>query len=205
MFGAPALAQTPEASPASTPAPVTLSGLQEGVTRQYSPDPTINPADNPDTFSIITVHIFRFDTGQHAAATWQSLRESAVQQFQPAGDAGYEEIDVQEAEIEDLGDQAYAAWLSASPQEGGTAHYRVLYVQDGEYLYLLTALGGNEDATLRTDELARVIVDREPGSDDVSFNADGTSTGGLWDLFPPADDDVLENLFPVQDREVTVP
>ena len=203
--GTSALAQTPSASPSSSSTSATLEGLQEGVTRQYASDPKTVPADNPDEFSIITVHIFRYDTSEHAAAAWQSLRDSVAQQFQPATDSGYDPIDVQEKSLNDLGDQAYVAWLSSSPEEGVTGYYRVLYVQQGDYLYLLTAIGGNEDTTLRSDDLARTLVDRDAGTTSTSFNADGTSSGGIWDIFPAADDDVVKDLTPVQDREVTIP
>jgi hypothetical protein len=205
LFGMRVGAQTPDASPAGTPVPVTLDGLQEGVTRQYASDPAVVPAEDPDNFSVITVHIFRFDTADHAAAAWQSLRGSAVGQFQPArgDDAGA--IDVSERELDDIGDKAYVAWLSASPQEGLTGYYRVLYVQEREFLYLLTAIAGSEEDTLQTDDLARSIVDLEPGTVAANFNADGTSTGALWDLLPDADDEIVQDLVPVQDREVTVP
>ena len=201
----PALAQTPEASPASTPISVTLVGLQEGVTRQYAADPTLVPADHPDEFAIVTVHLFRFDTPEHAGAAWESLRGTAVGQFQPAPGDESVAVDVNEEELDDLGDQAYVAWLSASPEEGTTGHYRVLYVQDGAFLYLLTAMAGSEELTLHADDIARVIVEREPGESPANFNADGTSTGGLWNLFPDADNDIMQGLVPVQDREVTVP
>lgn len=203
LLGIPALAQTPAASPQSTPTQGRLEGLQAGVVRQYAADPTLNPSERPDEFSIISAHVFRFDSADHAAAAWQSLREDGLEQFQPTADAG--EVDVNEEERDDIGDQAYVIWLSANLEQGGAGYYRALYVQDGEFLYFLTAIAGNEQNTLVTDELAHAIVDREPGSGSANFDADGTSTGGLWDLLPDPDDDVVANLVPVQDREVTVP
>jgi hypothetical protein len=200
---APALAQTPDASPESTPVQGELAGLQDAVVRQYTTDPTLIPSENPDEFAVISVHLFHFDTADHAAAAWQSLRDNGLDQFQPAADAG--EIEINEQELDDAGDQAYVVWLSAEIEEGNTGYYRALYVQDGELLYLLTAIAGNEQNTLVTEDIARVLIEREAGPGDVSFNPNGTSTGGLWDILPKEGDDVLQGLVPIEDREVAIP
>lgn len=205
MSSIPAAAQTPAASAQASPASVASEGLIEGVTRQYTPDPELKPAENHDEFSMITTHIFRFDTAEQAASAWQSLRDNAAQQMQPPPDAGVGKIDIKEEELENLGDQAYVVWLSASPEENVSGHFRAVYVQDGDLLYLVTAIGGNEDATLRADDLARAIAEREVGSDAATFNPDGTSTDGLWEKFPDSGDEVVEGLVAFQDKEATVP
>ncbi len=197
----PVAAQTPAASPQASPAAAGLTGPIEGVSRQYTPDPTAIPAEHPDEFSLITARIFRFGSAEQAASAWQSLRENAAQQMQLPTDAGVGQLDIKEEELEDLGDQAYVVWLSANPEENVTGHFRAVYVQEGDLLYLITAIGGNEDATLRADELARAIAEREVGSEAATFNLDGTSTGGLWDAFPDPDDEVVEGLVAFQDEQ----
>lgn len=205
IWSTPIAAQTPVASPAASPAPVTLGGLIEGVSRQYTADPELVPAENPDRFSLITANIFRFDTAEHAEATWQSLRDNAAQQMQLPAEAGIGEIEIKEEELENLGDRAHVVWLSANPEENVTGYFRAVYVQDGDLLYLITAIGGNEDATLRADDLARAIAEREAGAGPATFNPDGTSTGGLWDKFLDADSEVLDDLVSFEDEEVGVP
>jgi plasmid stabilization system protein ParE len=202
IWYSPVAAQTPAASPQASPATTGLTGLIEGVSRQYTPDPTAIPAEHPDEFSLITAHIFRFGSAEQAASAWQSLRENAAQQMQLPADAGVGKLDIKEEERENLGDQAYVVWLSANPEENVTGYFRAVYVQEGDLLYLITAIGGNEEATLRADDLARAIAEREAGSEAVTFNPDGTSTGGLWDKFPGSDDEVVEGLVAFQDEQV---
>jgi hypothetical protein len=59
--------------------------------------------------------------------------------------------------------------------------------------------------TLVADDLAATMAAREPGDGAPQFNADGTSTGGLWDLFPPADDPALEHLMSFSDAALALP
>ena len=205
IWSIPVAAQTPAASPEASPAPVTLGGLMEGVSRQYTADPELVPAENPDEFSVITANIFRFDTAERAEAAWQSLRDNAAQQMQLPAAGGIGEIEIKEEELENLGDRAHVVWLSANPEENVTGYFRAVYVQDGDLLYLITAIGGNEEATLRADDLAHAIAEREAGTGPATFNPDGTSTGGLWDKFPDADSEVLDNLVSFEDEVVAVP
>lgn len=201
----PASARTPVPSSQATPEPPVLDGLMEGVTRQYTPDPELVPSENPGAFAIITAHVFRFDTADQAEAAWWSLQENATWQMEPLAGAHTDEVVIHEEERDDLGDRAYTVWLSTNPQDGITGHFRALYVQDGEMLYVVTAIAGNEQSTLMADELARAMTQRDAGPGPASFHADGSSTGGLWDTFPATDDDILDNLVAFKDREIAVP
>lgn len=197
-MGIPALAQSP--TPEATP----MAGLQEGASRTYSLDPEGIPAENPQDFVIVTVHLFRFDTAGQASAAWQSVRDSAVASIDPAAASGDPATNIQEEDVSDLGNQAYTAWLSASPEEGVNGYYRLLYVQDGAWLYLLTAMSGSEEHTLALPDIAKTLTQRESGPGPVSFKSDGQSTGGIWDKFPPTGDDNMHDLIPFSDKPIEV-
>ena len=196
----PAAAQTPEASPVA-PA---LEGLVEGASRQYSTDPELVPADDPEALVVITAHLFRFDSDDHARDAYGTLTENAAGPLLGHPVPGEDGPEIEEAEIDDLGDQAHAVWLSATNEEEAvTGHFRLLYVQDGEFLILVTAIAGSEDATEYADDIARVMTERDAGDGEVETSEDGTSSGGIWEKFPPADDDAIEGLIPFRDTYTT--
>jgi hypothetical protein len=50
-------------------------------------------------------------------------------------------------------------------------------------------------------EFTSTLIEND-GSGEGEFNEDGTSTGGLWDKFPAADDELVEGLI-ASDEELT--
>src|SRR5690606_15678499 len=132
---------------------------------------------------------------------WESTVESSAIESQVP--TGSDKVEFEEQEIEGLGDRAWATVLAAETPEGETGHFRLVYVQDGARLYTLSAIAGSAEATTITDDLARDILDREPGDGEVRFNPDGSSTGGIWDLLPPPDADILDGLVAFADAEHT--
>jgi hypothetical protein len=147
------------------------------------------------------VRIYAFNSEEHADAGWESTVESTTIESQIP--TGSDKVEFQEQEIDDLGDRAWATILSAETPDGETGYFRLVYVQDGPMLYTLSAIAGSADATAVTDDLARAIVERDPSNDEVRFNPDGSSNGGVWDLLPPTDHDALTGLIPFADSEHT--
>lgn len=201
----PVFAQTPAASPAASPEAMPYTGLVEGVTRQYTPDPTKAPADDPAKFVLVSVHLFRFDTEAHAAASYKILSEDATSPLANAVGSGEGAPEIHQGEVDDLGDRAWAVWLSAKNPSGDTGHYRLLYVQNGDYLILATAIGGTEKNTMLADEIARAITERDAGSEKPSFSPDGTSTGGIWNKLPATGDDAAHGLTAFADQQIALP
>lgn len=196
LLAAPASAQSPEATPE------TLPGLEYVAARQYAPDPSQPIDTGAESIFILTVRIYVFDSEEHANAGWEStVSSTAIASDVPteSDKVAYEELD-----IEGLGDRAWATTLSAETPEGDTGYFRLIYVQDGEMLYTLSAIAGSAEPTLVTDEMAAYMVDAEAEDDEARFNEDGTSTGGIWDLLPPADDPMLGDLVAFLDAEMDV-
>lgn len=191
-------AQTPVATPESE----VLPGLQEAVSRQYGPGPDTTNTQQEGLF-FLTARIYRFDTAEHAATAYDQMIANAAAQIAPPDQP--ESIDIHTESIDDLGDQAEVSWLQANPHEDVQGFFRVLHVQDGTLVYLLTAIAGDEESMLITDDLARDMASRKAGRDDASFNPDGTSTGGLWELFPAPNADIIDGLVPFADDHYTAP
>jgi hypothetical protein len=202
----PASAQTPpaspDASPQASPASDTLPGLTYVAARQYAPDPSSPIDPESEEAYIVTVRIYAFDSEAHANAGWESTVESTTIESQVPAES--DKVQYEEQDIEGLGDRAWATTLAAETPEGDTGYFRLIYVQEGAYLYTLNAIAGSADATTITDDIASVMVKGKPGEDAVQFNPDGTSTGGVWDLLPAADDEVLGQLIAFADAELVL-
>ncbi len=67
----------------------------------------------------------------------------------------------------------------------------VLSVRADETIVVVLALPLEGDAEATTVAMAERVIEREAGDDRVSFDADGASTGGLFDRLPDADDPLL--------------
>lgn len=191
LLALPASAQTPEAA--------TLPGLDYVAARQYTPDPSaIIAPDEPGLF-ILSARVYAFDTEEHASTGWESTVEStAIESEVPTGS---DKVTFEEEEIDDLGDRAWVTILAAETPDGETGHFRMIYIQEGTMLYTVSAIAGSEDGTAIADDLAREMVDREPGDGEEAFSRDGTSTGGVWDLLPATGDDVLDGIIGFADSE----
>lgn len=189
-------------TPAATPESGSQKGLQEAVSRQYGL-PANTKITQQEGLSFLTARIYRFDTPEHAASAYDDMIINAGAQIAPPDQAA--SIEIHTEGIDELGDQAEVSWLQANPAEGVQGFFRVLHVQDGELVYLLTAIAGDDESTLITDDLARDIASREPGTSAASFNPDGSSTGGLWDLFPNPDAEIISDLVPFADDHFTAP
>src|SRR5699024_10796932 len=131
----PTLAQTP------APSPESMTGLREGVTRIYAPDPETVPSENPEAFVQISLPRFRFDTADHAADAWSRLTEHAPTLITGPGDAK-STPEVHQDVVDDLGTQASVVWFAATSSDDGARDYRSINVQDGPYLIIATAMGG---------------------------------------------------------------
>lgn len=190
-----AQAQTPVASPEA----MTLEGLEYVAARQYAPDPSSPITAEDEGLYVLSVRAYAFDSEEHANAGWESTMESTAIESEIPMDS--DKVEFEEQEIDDLGDRAWATIISAEIPDGDTGYFRLLYIQEGSMLYTVNAIAGSAEATLITDEIAREIVSREPGEGSPEFRADGTSSGGLWDVIPATGDEVLGGNIAFADTE----
>lgn len=195
-IASPASAQTPIATPEASPTPEIIAG----ASRQYTLDPTLVPSERPEDFLVINVHLFQYASDAEAAEMWRPHTDAMNL---PLGDeAAVATPEVLEEEISTLGDRARAISLAATSPDGDTGHFRLLIVQDGSVVILATAIGGTEENARRVDDLVGAVTDRDIGATPVAFNADGTSTGGLWDKLPLTGDEDSQGLTAYSDSEI---
>jgi hypothetical protein len=171
----------------------TLEGVDRAVMRTWGdvPEGTPVPGQVP-TLRFVTGLVAQFDGPTHAAAGVEPVRDWMLGSLQ-VNLVGIQ-VTPTEVEVTDLGDSASA--ITATGNVGQTpVSIAVIVVQEGD---LVMAVGGSVTADQDLLPLARSIVEvmleREPGDGEETSDNVGRFSGGLWEIFPPSDDAVLDGM-----------
>lgn len=184
-------------APTDELAPSGFTGLQHSIVRAYSLDysallegatPGAEPGI-PTGIFLIGATILEFDSSDNAAAALAKLDEDTS----PEDVAQGEDAEVTELDL-GVGD-AGVAYSGVEDLNGRQTEMVVAIIQQDVYVYFVTVGGSDVDVQARTIEFVTGLIDRE-GSGAGEFSEDGTSTGGLWDKYPAADDPVVSGLIP---------
>ncbi|HYJ13573.1 MAG TPA: hypothetical protein VEW66_08275 [Thermomicrobiales bacterium] len=176
--------------------PSDLDGIQYGVSRSWSMDYEAMYADStpgddmatPEGVLFIAGLVIEFDDDGNAEAGFDAFMDD----FDTEELATSDEATVEEWDIE-LGNQS-ASYSSLEEVEGVESEVVVSVVQEDNYLYVISAAGSGEDMKAPAKSLIETMIDND-GSGEGEFNADGTSSGGLWDKLPAADDEAVADLI----------
>lgn len=178
--------------------PVAIDGLQVIAERQYAADPGGTIDTSSDGVFLASVRVYLFDSSENAESTWATLvaAESIESDLPDDNSVNYEKT-----EVEDIGDRATVLSLSAEMPEGETGAFRTMIVQQGSMIVTVTAIAGSVDAARVADDIAIAMIEREPGDGASEYEGMGGSTGGVWEVFLPADADELGDLQSYADKE----
>jgi hypothetical protein len=174
-----------------------LEGLQHGASRYYSMDYSamMDDMSTPGAemgvpTGVITLGgmIFEFDSDENAQAALDTLNEQAASEALLGEEETIEEVEL------GLGDNEFS-YTGVEDIDGQEIEFVVALVQKGNYAYFVIAGGSGEDMQQVASDFTSHLIDND-GSGAGEFNDDGTSTGGLWDKFPAADDDLVSGLIP---------
>lgn len=111
--------------------------------------------------------------------------------------------DEQDAEIQDL-DIDNDGFLAVMNVPNTGVNTVVLFV-DGNTMFLVDVTHPDRDtANTTATDVAEFVADADIETDEVTFNEDGTSTGGVFDRMPTGDDDIVGDFTTIMDREVFV-
>ncbi|MGC4106815.1 MAG: hypothetical protein QM753_10755 [Thermomicrobiales bacterium] len=190
-----------------------LDGFQRGVGRLYmgdlstmfgSLDSLSTPGAEVETPDMSELGLFmlggfvaQFDNGDHASSALGTVTDSLVKSVE-SGDDG---ITLSEVDVDKLGDQtkAYSGTISEEGMEGTVVY---IAVQKGDLVYIGFGLSFGSDPTDQITAFVTDLTKGKPSDGDGTFNEDGTSTGGLWDVFPSSDADYLKGLTPMTDQDL---
>jgi hypothetical protein len=182
-----------------------LEGIEQGVSRAYSVDyealfasPSADAEfEMPTGIQMISGVILKFDSEDNAKAARDKANEELKSQTS-------EELGLEEFEVEGLNDDTIGLHGVEEDETLGSTQSSVIMTQEGEYLYLVFSIGTGSEEEVDTRSSAidfvKHVVDADAGDGEGTFNADGTSEGGLWDKFPDADDDMVKDLVPADEQ-----
>lgn len=191
-----------------------MEGLQQVVGRYYGPDmeaamnalltPVAEGTQAPSIENLLsdatylTTIAMKYDSDDHAEKGFNTFYDQAKAQSGTDGAAKIEDV-----EIKDIGDEA-KGMKGVIDQGGMKTNYFVILVRDGKFNFVISAVSSSDTVDQLTTEVAKAMLDRSAGDGDGTFDANGASTGGLWDLFPVNGDPALGVLNVLGD-EITFP
>lgn len=173
-----------------------LDGIQNGVIRSYSIDYTAmmqnmsTPGANmqmPSGLFVLLGGVIEFDSADHAKSAFDKVKAD------PSLAADVGAGGTSEAWDSGLGDQS-VGYKTTDTSSGMTTNSVTAVFQKDNYIYVTTAIGVNTDVEQSAKDLGQQLLNND-GSGAGDFKSDGTSTGGLWDKFPKADDALIANLI----------
>lgn len=143
--------------------------------------------------------ILEFDSSENAEAALSQLDEETGAQNEASmgGETEVSEIDLE------LGDNSIS-YSGVENLEGQEAETVITLVHQDTHVYFVVAAGSGEDIQAIAIDFTNGLIERG-GSGMGEFNEDGTSTGGLWDKYPAADDELVSDLLPFDQVLFPVP
>lgn len=174
-----------------------LEGIQAGGNRIYTADfsamtegtPGADDMSLPAGVLALTGGILQFDSDDNASKAYDQVAETFTDPATMGLNSEPEDVDL------DLGDKSTSITFEEDI-EGMKLSGAFTVVQAGEYVYFAGASGSEFDAGTTVKDFTTKLIDNDAGDDEPQFNADGTSTGGFWNKFPAADDELVAGLSP---------
>lgn len=179
-----------------------LEGARQAVSRAYTidvssiidsvgtPGPDGAMGEIPELSGVVSLAgvIGQFDSSDNAAAAVDRVDEETKASLEGQPDAPK----LEEVETE-LGQQS-RMYTATQEIEDQSLNLSVLIVQQDEFLYFVVGGVIDADAQQLSTEFTQALIDNGTGESQPQVKADGTSSGGLWDKFPKADDPLIANL-----------
>ena len=191
-----------------------IEGLQQVVGRYYGPDmeaamnamltPVGEGTQTPSFDDLLsdatylTTIVMKYDSDDTSEKGFNTFYDEAKQQTDQDASTQTEEV-----EIKDLGDEA-KGMKGVIDQGGMKTNYFAILVRNGEYTFVISAVSSSAEVERLTTDVAKAVLDKKAGDGDGTFDENGASTGGLWDLFPVNGDAALGALVVLGD-EITFP
>lgn len=186
-----------------------LEGIEAAVSRSYlvdfsgTGDPARATPISEEAFAaytgvfFVTGFVMEFGNPDQAAQGYDQLQSQASTEV--GASMGDDEFTIDEAGIDGVGANAFGFTVT-SQSANPAGFFRYAFTQQGSYVFMVIAFAGSGEAVGKADALLVHL-----GNQDADFSGlgdhlpDGGSTGGLWQFFPEADDDLVSGFLPAGD------
>lgn len=184
-----------------------IEGLQSIYDRTFSvdfeammasPDADLENLDMSAMMSMISIQGMTFDSDDNAQDYLDMMRDEVNAEMVESEDTyDFEITDLEGFDVDGL----TITMDMADLEIGATVHFFV----DGNHVFQVMVMDSDLEATgSLASEVTQFILDADVENDEVIFNMDGTSTGGVFDRMPTADDEIVGDLTGVMDSEILV-
>lgn len=189
---------------ADTLSPEDISGLNGGYSRTYAPDmealmasPSSDGLDLSSVMRNITIQAYTFDSDDEAKDFYDLMMEQMESEL--AGEL----TDMGETEISDASEiDKDGVKITIDEGDLGVGMTMLIFV-DGDTVFSVMVMDADvESATALSVDIANYIIDAEVEDENITFNEDGTSTGGVFDRMPASGDDAVGGLKADMDIDI---
>lgn len=190
-----------------------IEGLESAYGRSYSidiealmedPDFDIAAMDPADMAGNLGIQGYTFDSEDSAKNFLEETKKQMDESIESDEMAEMEDMEFTVGDLEDFDKDGYYVEMKMTGEiEINSA--MIIFV-DGDTIFQVSAIAGTMDESkAQAYDAANFIADAEVQSEEVTFNADGTSTGGVFDRMPAADEELLGELVPSMDLDLSNP
>lgn len=187
-----------------------VEGLQSVYDRSFSmdieaimasPDFDVESLDMSAMMNIISIQGITFDSEDNAKAYMDDMKSEMEAALEDEAAAEMLE-NVEITDIEDFDVEGLHIVTSMPDLEIEATMYVFI---DGNHVFQIMSMNADaEVAQSSAEAVTQFVIDADVETEEVTFNEDGTSTGGVFDRMPTGDDEVVGELTDVMDMELHV-
>ena len=163
-----------------------------------SPDADISGADTSASLRMVSIQAITFDTNAHALAYLDMMRDgpdSEPTRDESLGAFAVTELDIVRVDgfkmTTDMGDFDFGATI-------------IIFI-DGNHAFLIMVTDTDQPTSeALADDVTDFILNAEVENEEITFNENGTSTGGVFDRMPAAGEEMLGELTQTVDTELFI-
>lgn len=183
---------------AAAQTPVVIEGLQVIAERQYAVETQGAIDTSGEGVFLVSARVYLFEDTENADSTWKTLvANESVEKDLPKDDS----VVYEKTELDDIGDRAMALHIEAKMDNGEQGTFRTVITQRDAMIVTATVIAGSSKGAERADDIATAMIERDPSDSESKYDGLGNSSGGVWDVFLPADAAELKGLTAYADKE----
>jgi hypothetical protein len=142
---------------------------------------------------VALLELAAFDEAAHAEPAFTSATTTSL------GMLGLDGFGLEETEVDLTADEA-VAWAGQVENEGEQYRVAVIVARSGPYVMTVVFVTtGVDDAVAGAEDLTHAVIAAEAGTGAETYDAAGSSSGGVWDKLPAAGTNSLNGMEPVED------